>query len=73
MPNPAHEFVQIKTHSNLQIEQVDLRDMQGRLIFNSKTKNTIFNVDISSLKSGVYFIEIQTQKGSATKKLIVAH
>jgi archaellum component FlaF (FlaF/FlaG flagellin family) len=73
LPNPANEFVQIKTHNNLRIEQVCLRDMQGRLVLHTNVSNPVTSIQTSNLDTGIYFIEIQTEKGAVTKKLVVTH
>ena len=70
-PNPSSAIVHIKGANNVKI--VSLMDISGKniqAIPHDKLKNEL---DISSIKNGVYFLKIQTIHGIITKKLIVAH
>lgn len=65
-PNPAESFIRF---TNIEALQIRIFDLNGRLAaqyFNFSSQQ----LDISSLNSGLYFIEIEDQKHSFRKKLI---
>jgi hypothetical protein len=74
-PNPAtgQFFVDASfaTEENLQIKVVDVL---GKTVSTKNENNTMggtYSIDVSELSSGIYFVEILTQEGMITKKIIV--
>lgn len=73
-PNPVHEYVNIKQdHSKGKIIEVKLFNIQGQKVihFPHLSEPKSFNFNISSLQSGVYFIEVTTEQSEHMVKLIV--
>ena len=66
-PNPAKNQLNIEFPDDIQINQIQIFNINGSL---SEQTRAVKNVDISNLTKGVYFIEIQTNKGVYRKKLI---
>lgn len=67
-PNPAKDFVTVTVGDNV-LESIQLTDINGRIV---KTVNGASNqINVSDLSSGVYMMKITSDKGTATKKLIV--
>jgi hypothetical protein len=69
-PNPANEVI------NIVIEEgtagtITLRDINGRLISNSSFLNGKTSVNTQDFVNGIYFIQVETAKGSTTKKVIL--
>ena len=64
VPNPAKDKISIKTSAT--IESIKIYNLKGKLILNKKSKT----IDISNLKSGLYFIELNMQNNSKIKKFI---
>jgi uncharacterized repeat protein (TIGR01451 family) len=74
-PNPASNFVTISLKDNSNsISSITVYDLLGKMIL-QKTANdavTTDTVDLSSVNSGIYFIEVQTENNTkVVKKLIV--
>ncbi|MGB2685320.1 MAG: T9SS type A sorting domain-containing protein, partial [Olleya sp.] len=72
-PNPSKGLFNIKTLSNQSFDVV-VYDLTGKLIYNkleAKTNNNLYQLDLSSFSTGVYFLNLQTNVGRITKKLIV--
>jgi len=71
-PNPASEIVQIQSFNFSSETQVVLYNIQGQLVFSEikNSENGNFNIDISSLPTGMYFVQIQSEGNTASKKLI---
>lgn len=70
-PNPANGVVNVSIDNLSGTAQLTVTDVLGKTVINQAgvTSNTM--VDISALKSGIYFVKINAQGKSATQKLIV--
>ncbi len=70
-PNPVDKFVTISNLESIEFKQINLSDVNGRLIrdFNTNGLSTL-EINLSDLNSGIYFLNIITEKGNTTKKLI---
>jgi hypothetical protein len=68
LPNPTRDKATVSALNAL--KSIEIYDVQGRLlqtiIEHSKTKT----IDLSSYSRGIYWIKINTEKGSAVEKLI---
>ena len=64
-PNPVSEIIYIK--SNLELTKIELFDILGKRVL---TTNNTDKVNVTNLKTGVYFLKIQSSKGQITKKII---
>lgn len=68
-PNPTSGILHLKTAEGLPIDQVIARDSNGKIVQSKRGKN-IEQLNIQNLENGIYFIEIQTSKGSSIQKVI---
>ena len=57
VPNPAHNYVAVEGINKVDITNIDLMDMQGKMI-NAEIKDNVIN--ISALQNGTYIIGVQT-------------
>ncbi|MDR2011029.1 MAG: T9SS type A sorting domain-containing protein [Bacteroidales bacterium] len=69
-PNPANKQVEIILTADVKITNIEILDINGRLVNIIKTSDNN-KIDISSLTSGTYFVKIYTGKKYEVKKLIV--
>jgi hypothetical protein len=61
-PNPAGSFVTLNAMRSLQNATLTLTDVQGRVIIKSEDQNgTMFTVDLGSLDSGLYILQVMEQ------------
>ena len=70
-PNPAKNNVNIQSDFN--ITDIVVYDYVGKVIYtikNSNTKNVVLNT--SSYGAGIYFVRIETKKGSTTKRIVIS-
>jgi len=67
-PNPASDFINIKT-KNYDKTKISIFNISGELLINKYFINNT-KLDIKNLKKGIYFIKIETDKEIITKKLI---
>lgn len=68
-PNPATNFYYIDNKRNIPIVNIVLMDQMGRKIANYK--GTQQKIDVSQLAEGVYLLQIQTNSGLESKKIVV--
>ncbi len=71
-PNPTKDIIQIKTDvPNTFFTQIKIYNSEGSLIESIKTKKAIYKLNISSLPSGIYYIQTKTnQNYLSSHKLI---
>jgi len=65
-PNPATEQIFI-TKTDSELIDWKLRTVAGELLLNGNSKQ----IDVSSLISGTYLLEVRTSRGSGTKKVLI--
>ena len=65
-PNPASDIIHIS--SSINIEKIKMFDVLGKQVLTSY-ENKELKVD--HLQSGLYFLKLFTNNGSATKKIII--
>lgn len=66
-PNPASELIIISLEKGLSLEKVNIYNTLGQLI-KTENKNVI---SVNTLSKATYFFEVITDKGKATKQIIV--
>ena len=66
-PNPANEKVEIESQSNIQ--RLKLMDLTGRAIYEFEKVGNKFIIYTDKLAIGSYYIVIETQSGTDTRKL----
>ncbi|MEG2162657.1 MAG: T9SS type A sorting domain-containing protein [Chryseobacterium sp.] len=66
-PNPTSDFVNITLQKNMILQKVNIYSTTGQLIKSS----TSSKISVQDLSEGNYYFEIITDKGKATKKIIV--
>jgi len=70
-PNPTSAFIDIKVKNDqLLVKETKLFDMYGKLILVVELHENNARVDVSHLSPGVYFIKMDSAKGTITKKFI---
>lgn len=72
-PNPASTQITISlSNTNEMLSSVRVVDVLGKQVINlNKIDEVSRNIDVSNLKNGVYFIEIETQNKMITKQKLV--
>ncbi|TGV03694.1 T9SS type A sorting domain-containing protein [Flavivirga rizhaonensis] len=66
-PNPATFQTTIKLNKGLILEKISIYNNLGQFILS--TQKTVMNT--SNLATGLYYVEVVTDKGKATKKLVI--
>ncbi len=72
-PNPAKNNVTLKISKEQIGSTINVLDMLGnKVISGLNTKNNELTINVENLSNGVYFISIENEKGSSTKKLVIS-
>lgn len=69
-PNPVKDIVNVTIKNDSTIKTIELYDIQGRLLQTQLVNDITSELDLSSRTNGMYFIKINTDKGSKVEKLI---
>lgn len=68
-PNPARDFVTIE--ANDEIQEVRMVDMLGQVVFTDVVQYRSYELNVSAFKSGIYFVQVLTEKGFTTHRVQV--
>ncbi|MDR1725135.1 MAG: T9SS type A sorting domain-containing protein [Bacteroidales bacterium] len=63
-PNPAKDVINIEGEK---INSIEVVDLLGKVVYQGKETA----IDVSNLARGNYFVRVQTENGTITKKVIV--
>ncbi|WP_430404156.1 T9SS type A sorting domain-containing protein [Fluviicola sp.] len=66
-PNPANDLIYIV--SDFDVNTITITDVSGQVVYNNSTVSNN-NVDVSSLTSGVYLVNVATDSGVKTSRFI---
>lgn len=70
-PNPANNVLNVSNTMDASIQNIELSDINGRVIKNIKVANlTETQINISDISQGVYMLRITTDKGNIAKKVV---
>lgn len=67
-PNPTHDWINI--HAQNTIRSVELYDVLGRILETSFSGKPDSALNIAHRPNGIYFLKINTDKGSSVQKLL---
>jgi hypothetical protein len=68
-PNPTDNLLFIDT-TEKQIQEIEIFDLQGRLLKTIKENKEKYQIDISNFSSATYLVKLSTEKGSQTVKIV---
>jgi hypothetical protein len=71
-PNPAQNTVNINVVSEVNLESISIYNPLGQLVKTliANEINTSLSLDVTALKTGTYFMEINSNYGKTTKKFV---
>ncbi|MBL7765704.1 MAG: CotH kinase family protein [Chitinophagaceae bacterium] len=70
-PNPANDIVQVEVeHSQLRLFTANVLSLQGQLLMSETTATGSCKFNIQHLPAGIYAIQIKSENGMTTRKLI---
>lgn len=68
-PNPADDIVNIVNENSYKIDSIYLTDNTGKIV--KVIKSTAAQLDVSGLSPGIYLLQIQTEQGGYTEKIMI--
>ncbi len=69
-PNPSNGIINLMISDNSKIININIYNTLGGNVFNLKPENSKL-IDLSNLKSGIYFLKVITENYAETKKIII--
>ncbi|WP_426091126.1 DUF7619 domain-containing protein [Flavobacterium sp. DSR3-2] len=69
-PNPVNEILNIVTINEIEVKSIAVYNILGQLVIALPNVKVISKIDVSNLKTGNYFIKIDSDKGSSSMKFI---
>ena len=66
-PNPTSDVLNISSKNGLEIKEIKITDLSGRIV---RTLNNVSTINVSDLSAGTYLIDITTNEGKASSKFI---
>jgi hypothetical protein len=71
-PNPTRTHATILNKGSLRMENIEVYNVLGQLVYQAKADNDSSHaLDVQGLASGIYTVQIYTDKGSVARKLEV--
>ncbi len=70
-PNPATEFINLELPQHIKSASVSIYDYLGRNVKLQSVNQTVNEIDLSGLNSGIYYMSIQTAEGDLSKTIVV--
>ncbi len=69
-PNPSNDIVYVQVNG-MKVEEVKVIDMMGRSVQSFTSNKNAVEVNVANIPAGSYFIEVITNAGSTTRKILV--
>ena len=69
LPNPADDVLKIQ--SSFKVKEMEIYNALGQVVLRKEGSQNIETIDVSNLQSGTYIVRIKTQRGFATKRVII--
>ncbi|SFN79536.1 Por secretion system C-terminal sorting domain-containing protein [Paenimyroides ummariense] len=66
-PNPTTDILNISSKNGLEMKEIKITDLSGRIV---RTLNNASTINVSDLSAGTYLIDITTNEGKASSKFI---
>src|SRR5690554_5640426 len=72
-PNPASDYIEVRVDENNTINNIQLMSLEGKVVpvVYTTVDNQTTQIDVSSVAKGTYFIQLSSEKGQLTRKVIV--
>jgi hypothetical protein len=69
-PNPANDILNIDTKQTIEVTSINIYNTLGQIVLVIPNAQQTKSVDVSSLKTGNYFMKINSDKGSSSVKFM---
>lgn len=69
-PNPAKQLLNLETKATINVKYISIYNLLGQMVIAIPNAESVSTIDVSDLKTGTYFIKVNTDKGTANTKFI---
>lgn len=70
-PNPTTGLINVTNNEGINVNEITVTDLNGRVVKTSKFDNVSnISINISDLSAGIYMMNIKSEAGTATKKVV---
>ena len=69
-PNPAKSDLNITAKETINVKSISVYNTLGQLVLVATNADKVSKIDVSSLTSGNYFLQIKTDKGSSNARFV---
>ncbi|MFM2395383.1 MAG: hypothetical protein RLZZ546_3366 [Bacteroidota bacterium] len=69
-PNPSSDKIRISVNKETPIKNIQLSDITGRIVRKEVVNSNYFDLNKDQLINGLYFINLEFEKGNLVKKII---
>jgi uncharacterized repeat protein (TIGR01451 family) len=69
-PNPTNNILNIETKKTIEVTSINIYNTLGQVVLVIPNAQQTKSVDVSSLKTGNYFLKINSDKGSSSVKFV---
>jgi hypothetical protein len=66
-PNPVKDYLNISLNEGLELKRATIYNTLGQFIFSTQN----LKINTSNIASGIYYIEVETNKGKSAKKILI--
>jgi hypothetical protein len=70
MPNPANSYIELRISSNVEVKEAVIYNAFGQMIQAVALTDNHARIDLSNMAAGMYFVRVNGEGVSATKKFI---
>ena len=72
-PIPAQKKLKVVLKDNVEVERIEFIDYSGKAITpkSSKRKENVLTLDVSNLYSGIYILNLVTEKGTSKARVVI--
>lgn len=70
-PNPTSEIMWVSDNSSVPVENYSMYDISGRMVMQNTFDASEKKIDVSSLESGIYLLELNAKQQKIVKKIMV--
>ena len=68
-PNPASDFITV--YANEKISEISLFTLTGQMVLNQKQEDETYQINVSVLQQGTYFLQVKTEKNELISTKVV--
>jgi hypothetical protein len=70
-PNPASDLISIISVNKEKIDQLEVYDLSGKLIYTEYPEHFATTINAGNYKAGYYIIQVKTANGIYTEKIVI--